>query len=159
MRCTTARFGSQKKVYCFLHLSYAVCCNLIDHRLAHLPFLRSPAVSKVSRINVLLLVLTMLKDIFVDCIQTALSVAWNLQNAFHWTPCLWNPGSVRSHSSRGPRWIALLGLGLVIPFTFTGTQLEARARTKARAVWTDFNISALHISQINACTGRAEIKV
>lgn len=159
MRCTTATFGSQKKVYCFLHLSYAVCRNLIDHPQARLPFIRSSAVSKGWRINVLLLVLTMLKGIFVDCIQTAHSVARNLQNAFPWTLSLWNTGSVRSHSSRAPRWIALLGLGLVIPSTFTGKQFETRARTKARAVWTDFNISALHISQINACRCRAEIKV
>ena len=151
-------------VYCFLHLSYAVCRNLIEHRQAHLPFLRSPAVSKgSSRINVLLLVLTMLNVIFVDCIQTARSVAWNLQNAFPWSPSLWNKGSVRSHSIRDPRWIALLGLGLIIPSTFTGTQLEARAwaraPAKARAVWTDFNISASHIWQVNTSTSLAEIKV
>lgn len=160
MRCTTARFGSQKKVYCFLHLSYAVCGNLIDHRQAHLPFLRSPAVSKgSSRINVLLLVLTMLKAILVDCFQTARSVAWNLQNAFLWPPSLWNAGSVLSHSSRGLRWVALLGLGLVVPSTLTGTQLETRARAKTRAVWTDFNISASQIGQSNTSTSLAEIKV
>jgi len=62
---------------------------LIEHRQTHFQLLRSPAVSKgSSRINVLLLVLTMLKVIFVDCIQTALSVASKLQNAFPWTPCL-----------------------------------------------------------------------
>jgi hypothetical protein len=146
MRCTTERSGSQKKAYCFLHLSYAVCRNLIDHHQAHLQFLHSTAVSKGSSIiKVLLLVLTMFKVIFVDCIQTARSVAWNFQNAFPWTLSIWNTGSVRSHSCRGPRWIALIGLGLDIPSTFTGTQLEVRARVKARAEWTDFKIFASHI--------------
>jgi hypothetical protein len=134
MRCTTARFGSQKKIYCFLHLLYAVCRNLIDHCQAHLPLLRSPVVSKgSSRIDVLLFVLAMLEVSFVDCVHSACSMAWNLQNAVPWKLSVWKTGSVPSHSSRG----------LVVPSTFTGAQLEARTWTKAPAVWTDFNIAHL----------------
>jgi hypothetical protein len=130
MRCTTARFGSLKKDYCFLHLLHAVCRNSKGHCQEHLSFLRSPAVPECSSrifVYVLLLVLTMLHVIFVDCVQTAHSVSWNLQIALPWTLSLWNTGSGQSRSSRGLRWKALLGLGLVIPSTFTGTQLEARA--------------------------------